>query len=434
MNKTTLTDFASEENGAANEFSILMLLVMLMLGAYGLDSSSVTHSRTQLQITADAAAHAALLTRERHTQGEAVAKATSLAQAMMPADKFGIVVRPENVVFGRWNPNTDSFAPDQSSNAAVRVTGSMSEYYENAHKTYLYGLVGVDSFDVNVVSTFETYHPTCLREGFVAQGKVDLRSNNTFTDGFCVHSNEYVSLNSNNYFEPGTVVSMSDLSKIDLPASGYESNEGLQQSLRQGSWNIRILSQLTEIIAGLRYLNPEFTPSYISNPTVRNLTNRNIYQEDLRSGSVHVISCRGGAAATVKNDVVVSEVVIISDCDIKFEANVKIEDAIIATTSSGSKSMSSSSGLQVGKMDNCMDGGDAQLLTLGSMDFPSGLSLHNAQLIAANNITFSANAEGLQGAALVAGGEISGTSNMTFGYCDGGMENNFHAEYFRLVE
>lgn len=434
MGPNTLTEFVTEEHGAANEFSIIMLLVMLMLGAYGLDSNSATDARTRLQITTDIAAHAALLTRERLDLGEAVTKATNIARAMMPPEIFGDVVRPENVVFGEWDSETRNFTPKQASRDAVRVTGSMSEFYENAHATYLYKLVGVDSFDINVISTFETYHPTCLKEGFVAQGVVDLQSNNSYSDGFCVHSNEHVSLNSNNYFEPGTVVSMSDLSKIDLPASGYDSNEGLRQSLREGSWNIRILSQLSDIIFGLKALDQDFVPSYITGQIVVNLPNRNIYQEDLKSGSVHFLSCKGGAAATVKNDVVVSNVVIIADCDIKFEANVKIEDAIIATTSTGSKSMSGSSGLQVGRNDNCIEGGDAQLLTLGSMDFASGLRLYNAQLIAVHDITFSANADGIQGAALVAGGEISGTSNMDFGYCDGGMENNFHAEYFRLVE
>ena len=31
-------------------------------------------------------------------------------------------------------------------------------------------------------------------------------------------------------------------------------------------------------------------------------------------------------------------------------------------------------------------------------------------------------------------GTISGTSNMTMGFCGDGMEDSFRAEYFRLVQ
>jgi hypothetical protein len=126
-------------------------------------------------------------------------------------------------------------------------------------------------------------------------------------------------------------------------------------------------------------------------------------------------------------------VVIVTDCDVKFGAGVVIQDAVIATRSTDKHSMTASSGLQVGRNDNCASGGDAQLLTLGSMDFPSDLKIYGSQLIALGDISFAANADGIQGAALVAGGQISGTSNMSMGFCGTGMENNIQAEYFKLT-
>ncbi|WP_435258077.1 TadG family pilus assembly protein [Thioclava sp. FR2] len=426
--------FVKDEDGSGNVFSIMLLLISLTLGAYGLDYSSATDARTQMQITADSAAHAALLTRELNSHGEAVNAALAVAAAQMPESRFGTVLQPQDVVFGTWDPDTRAFVPDAESKTAVQVTTRMTSETGNALQTYLYRLLGQKTWDVVAQATFETYKPTCLREGFVADGVVDLQSNNSYSDGFCVHSNEFVSLNSNNYFEPGTVVSMTDLSQIDLPASGYDSNEGLREALREGSWFIRIIDRLPDIIAGLRNGDRDYLPDYITNIVPLNLANRTVYQEDIVSGRIHIIPCKGGAAATIKNDVIVSRAVLISACDIKFEAGVKLEDAIVATTSTGSKSLSSSAGFTVGRADNCMPGGDAQLITLGSMDFPSDLQLYNAQLLATHDITFSANASGIQGAALVAGGEISGTSNMVFGYCGGGMDGNFHADYFRLVQ
>jgi hypothetical protein len=125
--------------------------------------------------------------------------------------------------------------------------------------------------------------------------------------------------------------------------------------------------------------------------------------------------------------------VIVTSCQIKFEQGVKIINSVVATTNTSSKSMTSSSGLQVGLNDNCAVGGGSQLVTAGSMDFPADLQIYGSQLLAKHDVSFAANANGIQGAAIVAGGEISGTSNMSMGFCGIGMENNFHAEYFKLI-
>ncbi len=82
--------------------------------------------------------------------------------------------------------------------------------------------VGFDVFNVSVESVYTTYYPPCFNEGFVAQEVVDIQSNNSYTDGFCIHSNTHVSLNQNNFFEPGTVVSMPSLDDLDMPTSGFE--------------------------------------------------------------------------------------------------------------------------------------------------------------------------------------------------------------------
>jgi hypothetical protein len=71
--------------------------------------------------------------------------------------------------------------------------------------------------------------PDCLREGFVAENMVDIQSNNAYRNGFCIHSNDVVSLNSNNYFEAKAPWCRCRIqSRLDMPASGYStSNEGL---------------------------------------------------------------------------------------------------------------------------------------------------------------------------------------------------------------
>ena len=89
---------------------------------------------------------------------------------------------------------------------------------------------------------------------------------------------------------------------------------------------------------------------------------------------------------------------------------------------------------RIGRNDGCAPGGGAQLLTMGGVEFAAAMEIYGGQVIAKGDITFTANAYGVQGASLISGGTLSGTSNMAMGFCGGGgMEDNFEAEYFRLA-
>ena len=64
---------------------------------------------------------------------------------------------------------------------------------------------------------------------------------------------------------------------------------------------------------------------------------------------------------------------------------------------------------------------------------PSDLRFYGGQVIARLNVDFSANSGGIEGASIISGSTISGTSNMTMGFCGTGMEDNFAVPYFRLA-
>ena len=428
-----IRQFYSDELGGVTAFSMFILIGTLFVGGYAIDVGNVMTARTQLQIAADASAHAALLTRELKSEGEAIAAAHEIALINMPESVFGTVLNDADIVFGEYDSNAQSFVPKSGSRGAVQVTTRRTLENGNAVATYLLKLVGLDDWDLTTTAIFTTYHPTCLREGFVAEGPVDVQSNNTYSNGFCIHSNSYVSLNSNNYFEPGTVVSMPNLNDIELPNSGFKTNTGLADALREGSWNIRIINRIDALIRGLSTFDPLYLPSYITSNTKKGFSSRDVTQADLEEGRLHTYTCSGGAALTIKADVIVKNVVIVTSCDVKFEQGVQIINSVIASTNISSKSMSASSGLQVGLNDNCAAGGGSQLVTAGSMSFPADLQIYGSQLLAKSDISFSANANGIQGAAVVAGGTISGTSNMAMGFCGTGMDSNFYAEYFKLV-
>lgn len=429
--RRALRRFHRDQRGTMTYWALFTLVSLLMVGGYAVDTQNVMQDRTRLQNTADAAAHAALLTRELGTIDAARAKAVEVSQMNMPASQYGNVLSQADVVFGTWNATTRSFTASSTSKSAVQVTVHQNSANNNSIGTYLFKLVGQDDWDLTLTSVYTTYNPTCFKEGFVAEGVVDIQSNNAFKNGFCIHSNDYVSLNSNNYFEPGTVVSMPDLADLDIPNSGFQTNVGLRAALREGSYNIRIVSRIDDIIDTIDNVGSAYRPSYITKTTTKTITAKTITAADLAANSINYWNCTGGKG-TISKDAVIQNVVIISNCEITFASGVVVQDAVISTTSTAARSFYSSAGMQLGKKDSCASGGGAQLLTQGGMKFASKLQVYGSQLMAIGDIEFAAQGDGVEGVAMVAGGTISGTSNMTMAYCGKGMEQNFTASYFRL--
>ena len=419
------------EDGGVTIFGLYIFMAMLLLAGLAIDVANLIAVRTQLQVAADFAAHTALYVRDTKSEDDAKAAALAAVSSSYSTSRYGELLAPENIVFGSYDASTDTFVPSIGSRKAVLVQTERLAEKANPVSSFLLQLAGFTTWDLRVTSLFTTYRPACFREGFVGEGVVDIQSNNGFSNGFCIHSNTYVSLNSNNTFEAGTVVSMADTTLIDLPKSGWETNEGLGASLREGAYRLRIVNKLPMIIAGLKAFDPTYMPSYITATSFEFEWQSSMTTSELQAGKAYYIVC-GQTRLTITGDVL-EGVVLISPCPITFSNGMNIRDSIIVSESNSSKALSSSSGLIVGLDDNCGTGGGAQLLTLGSMNFAADLHVFGSQLIAKDDIEFAANADGIQGASMIAGGTVSGTSNMNMGFCGTGMESNFEAEYFRLA-
>lgn len=424
--------FLRDEGAGVTAYGLTVILTMLAMGGIAIDIGNAYRVRTQLQVASDAVAHAALYTREMNSRDQSIDRALDVLEVALPVSSYGKVMTDADIEFGYWDYENQAFTPNQYSKEAVRVRATRSDRRDNSVATYLLKLVGQDVWEIGTESVFATYLPMCFREGFVADDEVDLQSNNAFFNGFCVHSNDHVQVNSNNYFEANTVVSMPDKSTIELPNSGFETNEGLEAALRDGAYRIRIVNRLPSIIAELTDPMSDYVPDYISNSSVKTLNNKNIKDTDLEPGRIHTLSCNGGSQAIFPG-AVITDVVLVTDCKIKFSQGAVLENVIVATSNTDTKSINAPSGLQIGRDDNCAVDGGSQLLTLGGVDVASDLKAYGGQIIAVDNIEFSANANGIEGASFISGGTISGTSNMTMGFCGDGMERNFAADYFRLV-
>ena len=427
-----LARFLRDEMASISVMAITWMPITLAIGGLALDTTNAMRVRTQLQAVADAAAHAALYTRDLEDQATARAAARTIVETSVPQSRSGDVLRDSDIVFGTWDAETETFTPDEHSKSAVRLDLSRVSGRGNAVGTWLLGFAGLESWDVSRAAVFETWRPACLSEGFVAEGVVDLRSNNAFYNGFCVHSNTHVELQQNNWFEDGVVVSMPDSGTVVVPASGFDKNEGLGEALRDGSYNIRILNRLDELISDVGSYASEAVPDYISGSGVVTIDPKKPSPADFVPGRIHRASC-GGKGTLRLPGATLSNVVIVTDCDVRFSKGAALEDSVVATTSTSADSVTTPSGFRVGADDGCAEGGGAQILTLGGVRVAAKLGLYGGQIIAGSDINFTASAAGVEGASLVAGGGISGTSNMTMGFCGSGMEDNFEFNYFRLA-
>lgn len=428
------------EDGGISVLNVYFLMTLAILAGVAVDVSNLIASRTQLQVAADAAAHAALVEREWNDKDVAKSRALAIAQKNMPQQDFGDVLDTRNIVFGDYDRTTGTFTPDPLSRAAVMVETERVADNGNAVSSFLLQFVGVMDWDVRSRSIFETFYPTCLMEGFVANGVIDVQSNNSYFNGFCMHSNSYVTINNNNYFEPGTIVSMPDTTQLVVTTNGNEEpkNEGLTEALREGKYFIKVLNRLDKIVEGVQDRHSRYARDYVNNYNVHEVTagNGNNTSTSFNKGTIDPTNLQARRINTVDcaTELTLSagtyeDVVIISECDVKISNNVILTNATLI-----SKGGIGGSHIVLGVDDNCAAGGGAQLLAYGDVQFSSTIELYGGQIIAAGDIDFQANGDGMQGASIVAGGDIDSTSNLNFAFCGSGMEHSFLAEYFRLAQ
>ncbi|MDX5412239.1 MAG: pilus assembly protein TadG-related protein, partial [Rhodobacterales bacterium] len=254
--------FVQDETGTGTLMALFFVLISAVLGGLAIDFNKAMARRTHLQVTVDAVAHAALYTRERNSKEAAIAKALEIAAVNLPVERNGNALLASDIEFGVWDPARREFTPDVNSKSAVRVNAYRILERDNPVSNILLKMVGLDTFDISRAAVYITYQPTCFREGFVAEQAVDVQSNNSFQNGFCIHSNDHVKVSSNNFFGDDTIVSMPNTDHLQLPRSGFDTNVGLEEALRDNGYHLRILNKLDQLISDLSQNSLETRPDY----------------------------------------------------------------------------------------------------------------------------------------------------------------------------
>ena len=261
--------------------------------------------------------------------------------------------------------------------------------------------------------------------------RVEISSNNEFLEGICLHGQTGVKISSNNYFEQGVKVTMPDLSSLQIPSSGLETNLGLEQALGEDWIDPKIVDHVSEIVTALKNPASSRQPDYINSslPAIAK-TRTGFESATLIPGRVYNVTCTGGAALNVKT---IQNVVVSTNCKLSFNATSYVANAILATSNTSTQSINGSGNSIIGKDDNCAKGGGAQLITAGEVHFASGLKLSGSQIIAIGSVTIAAQNDGIEGASIQSAHDIKLTSLSSFGSCNTNIDQILNEDYFRLV-
>lgn len=142
--------------------SVLILVVLMMtmlLGFVGLavDFGNLTVVRSQLQMTADAAALAGVNILST-SSGLVVSTAQQYANLNHPDN--GTVLRSADVLTGVWDSTNNTFTATSSSPNAVRVTVRRTQANGNPVELYFLKVLGFSTADLTATATAQIVYPT----------------------------------------------------------------------------------------------------------------------------------------------------------------------------------------------------------------------------------------------------------------------------------
>ncbi len=141
-------DLATDRRGAVLVIAALAMPVLLGVTAMVIDLSNARMVSRQLQLSADAAALAAV--------GEVADPPTARARAVqygtrnMPVADHGNIINPSDVMVGHWDKDARTFSPGATPANAVRVTARRSSANGNPLPLLFANVMGLQETDISV--------------------------------------------------------------------------------------------------------------------------------------------------------------------------------------------------------------------------------------------------------------------------------------------
>jgi len=388
-----------------------------------------------------------------------VATAVAYAADNMGTEINGSVLDPDDVQIGLWDAATQSLDTTSAFPDAVMVTVRRSAENANAVPVNFLRIIGLQTWNVTAQAVAQRFIPECLKDGLIAREFVDMSSNNGFVNEICIHGEEGVNIQSNNYFETGVNVSMPKMSMLELPASGMTSNPGLPPALRENYLDPRMVNHVDDIMLGMLALPDDVMlalqdnvlPTYIdsdgggcSDLCGGDSGDRVIKVDEkfdlstAKPGFIYHVLCKPNKVARIPNNSIVQNVVIIAECELHIGAGATVISSVLASRSGGNGKIDKANiviaaNVQLGLPDNCAEGGGVQLFSNATIHTASSTSIDGVQMVAIGDIELGARDMAVNGISAQSGRTITLTANNMFGLCSGGAPNLFTVPYYRLV-
>ena len=434
MFRAYVRGFLHDEQGAGSLWGVFYFIIMAGAAGITVDGTNAFRHQTMLQATADAAALAASIDLPRTEP--ALAAAIEYAQKNMSPDVFGDVLVADDVVFGAWDHENKVLETDATYPDAVMVTVRANMARGNAVLSTFLRMAGVGGWELEASAIAQKFRPQCFTDGLVARGHVDTSGNNAYYNHFCVHGQNGVHIQNGNTFELGTSVSMPDLSLLSIPTDGLDGNPGLAEALREGSLDPRMVDHVPAIMDMLLDPTSPIQPIYID-------TSKPVIDVDCgfdlgtaEAGRIYHVICADNKQIQVPGSQTTRGIVVVAEGQINVPANAILEDVILASRAymkNGGSNIHFSSGADLGRPDDCADGGGVQIFTTEDLSFASSITYNGVQVVSAKNVALGSSDSGVKGLAVQAGGNITLSSNNAFGLCNGDDPLILTHQHYRLV-
>lgn len=433
MERTGVRAFLGDEGGGGTLWGLFWFMLLVAFAGLSVDTTDGFRNQTMLQATADAAALAAVIDLPRSEN--AVESAVEYVEKNLPSEQYGTVIVPEDVVTGIWDVETRTFEVDDTYPDAVAVRVSMSFARGNPVLANFLRIIGLDGWDIEARAIAQRFIPQCYTDGLVARGYVDASSNNAYYNNFCIHGQQGVNMQNGSYFQLGTSVSMPDLSMLEIPTDGLTSNPGLDDALREGSLDPRMVDHVSGIMDNLLDPRSPLQPIYIDETLPVIEVDCNFDFATAETKRIYHVLCEDNKQVQIPGGTLTHKVVIIAESQIKIPANAQLQDVVLASRAdikNDGANIHFSSGAELGRPDDCQPGGGVQIFSTENVFLSSSITWNGVQVVSTMNVELGASDEGVRGLAVQAGGNITLTSNNQFGLCNGD-DPLLTNQHYRLV-
>ncbi len=431
--------FLSDEDGFVTHFALTVLILVILFAGLSVDSGNAWRVRTHLQAAADAAAHAAII--ELPDEIAARNAALELAVANLGADSTAI--KPEQIQFGNWDPDTRTFSKNDTPINAARVVAMRTG--SDAVPTFFLKLIGFKSWDVVVESVAYKSTDACVTADISTNDTIKLSKGEEFYNGYCIEALKSVELKEDSGFDNDNRIMVPKVTDVSLPAGSVlatvvgRGTKSSSASLTYGD----VISAKSTISApfvadidalATNYLDSYYAkqPSYINTVApVIEISAKDVKKTSFIPGRIYRVICGDGqgdkAEFDKKSDV--SQVVIVSECKVKIGEESRFEDVVLVARATGGNSVEVGKKVRLGKEDDCAAGGGVSIYTAGDFKSEEKLEINGLYISAKGKVTIRNKADGINGLTIAADGKVEIKERASFGTCKGGAEDNLTVAY-----